>query len=211
MKWIGTRTCIRCGRILSVNNSMDICYNCRENDHSYDKGYACCEYGQLARSIVFNLKYHDQTDISLTVAEIMHDRLEASRDEIDYDIIIPVPIHEDKLGIRGYNQAGIIAEELAKLEGKPCEQEILVRTATTSAMKNLTPAERRINIQGAFVVRSEGQRGRELLFGKRILLIDDIYTTGATADEIATVLKKAGAKTVDVLCFAIGADIVKSL
>lgn len=208
MKWVTGRICSRCGKPLSPNNSGSLCYNCRENHHYFNHGYTCCEYGQLARSVIFNLKYNNRTDIAGTIAEIMHDRLEVIRDEVNYDLIVPVPIHSDRLRYRGYNQAAIIAREFARLEGKPYAENALIRTETTTAMKGLTPAERRVNIHGAFAMNNNGDAS--LIPAKRILLLDDIITTGATADEISRILLLAGAEAVDVLTFAAGADVVKS-
>lgn len=210
MKWVNGRICVKCGKNLSPNNIGPLCYSCRENEHYFRHGYTCCEYGQLARSVIFALKYNSRTDIARTIAEIMHDRLEVIRDEVDYDLIIPVPVHADRLRYRGYNQAALIAEDFARLEDKPWAENALIRTVTTTAMKGLTPAERRVNIHGAFELNPSRTGDAHLIPAKRILLLDDIITTGATADEISRVLLLGGAASVDVLSFASGADMVKS-
>lgn len=210
MKWAAGPLCRKCGKLLSPNNAGDTCYNCREHSHDFERGYTCCEYGQLARSIVFSLKYGNRPDIAKTIAEVMHDRLDSVRDLASYDVITAVPVHGDKLKTRGYNQAGIIAEYLARFEGKPYLDDILIRTSETAAMKGLTPEERRINIHGAFELNPESAGFDVITTGAKVLLVDDIYTTGATADEISRILKCGGASEVVLISFAAGADVIKS-
>ena len=92
--------------------------------------WACCEYGQLPRSIVFALKYHGRTDIGRTVGTVMHDRMEALRREtgLMYDLILPVPMYPEKERIRGYNQASVIGKHFARLEGMPFRSDVLQRS-----------------------------------------------------------------------------------
>ena len=211
MKWIDGRTCRRCGRQLSVLNPGEICFNCREHPHSFDTGYTCTEYGTHERAIVFSLKYDGRTDIAPAIGEIMADRImaEFSIDELKkkYDLVLPVPVHRSKRLRRGYNQADLIAEEFCRRTGLHLDDDILVRTRETHIMRSLGPDARRENIRGAFAVR---KRRLSDIEGRNILLTDDIYTTGATVDELARVLKDNGAARTDFLAFAAGADIVKS-
>ena len=217
MKWIGERTCARCGKRLSDINPGELCFSCRENPHNFDRGFTCAEYGTHERALVFALKYDGRPDIADTIGEIMADRMlsEFTADELAgrYDLVLPVPVHLRKRRIRGYNQAALIAESFAARTGLRSDDDILVRVKETHMMRSLAPDQRRENIRGAFEIR---KRRRCELEGKRILLIDDIYTTGATADEIASVLKPSAglpgaALRVDVLSFAAGADMVKSI
>lgn len=211
MKWIGDRICSKCGKRLSDTDPSDTCYSCREHPHSFDHGYTCTEYGTHERAVVFSLKYDGRADIARTVGEIMADRMlaEYSCSELQsmYDLLIPVPVHPRKKNIRGYNQASLIAGELSKRIGIRTDDSILTRIKDTHIMRSLGPDERRENIRGAFGIRP---RYLKEVTGKRILIIDDIFTTGATIDEIASELKLAGARRVDFLSFASGADMVKS-
>ena len=125
-----------------------------------------------------------------------------------YDMVLPVPVHPKKKSRRGYNQAALIGEEFAKRLGLTCDDSLLMRARETHIMRSLGPDQRRENIRGAFSIRLAGM---PRIAGKSVLLIDDIYTTGATIDEIAKVLKDAGASRVDFLSFASGADMVKSI
>jgi ComF family protein len=221
MKWIGERTCTRCGKRLSDINPGELCFSCRENPHNFDRGFTCAEYGTHERALVFALKYDDRPDIADTIGEIMADRMlsEFTADELAgrYDLVLPVPVHPRKLRIRGYNQAALIAARFAGLTGLRTEDDVITRTKETHVMKSLSPDQRRENIRGAFAIRNHRRHEIE---GRNILLIDDIYTTGATVDEIASLLKepwedmegniRSGAASVDVLTFAAGADVIKA-
>ena len=197
--------------MLSENNPDDICYNCKENEHTYNQGYSCSEYEAHDRSLVYSLKYDDKPAIARALGVIMADRMLSEFTPSDlaakYDILVPIPISDDRRGTRGYNQAALLAEFFAEKTGLECSGEILVRTKETVAMKGLTPIERRLNLQGCFGLK----RGVEdKVRGASCLIIDDIVTTGSTVDAAATVLKENGARNVDFLSFAIGADVVKS-
>ena len=207
MKWASGRTCGKCGKPLSDSDPLEICYSCREHAHVFDRGYTCMEYGSGARAVVFALKYGERTDIAPTIAEMMHDRLELLRNQgerCEYDLIIPVPMFHRKELRRGFNQAALIAGALAMLEGISYSDKAVVRTRSTGAMKGLDPDARRANLAGAFAVTEPAA-----VKGLKILLVDDIFTVGATADAVAKVLYDAGAVRVEFITFAAGADMVK--
>ena len=211
LKWIDGRTCVKCGRQLGTANPGSVCFNCREHPHSFDRGFTCTEYGTHERAMVFAMKYDGRPDISVVIGEILADRMlaEFGEDELHgmYDMILPVPVHKTKKSLRGYNQAALIAEEFSRRAGFTADDDVLIRTRETHIMRSLGPEQRRENIRGAFGIRP---RRMPEIAGKNILLIDDIYTTGATIDELAVVLRDAGAARVDFLAFASGADMVKS-
>lgn len=211
IKWVGERTCAKCGKVLSDADPSDTCYSCREHPHAFGHGYTCAEYGTHERAIVFALKYDGRPDIAGTIGCIMADRMLAEYDRAElqdmYDLVLPVPVHSDKKNRRGYNQAALIAERFARETGLVTTDSILVRTRETHIMRSLGPDQRRENIRGAFCVRDGRLKD---VAGRSVLLIDDIYTTGATVDEIASVLFEAGARRVDFLSFASGADMVKA-
>lgn len=210
MKWIGDRTCLKCGKRLGDANPSSVCFSCREHPHSFDRGYTCTEYGTHERAIVFSLKYDGRPDIAASIGEILADRMlaEFGADELAgmYDMVIPVPVHEAKRRRRGYNQAALIADEFSRRTGLTVAEDALIRTRETHIMRSLGPEQRRENIRGAFGIRPWFLPE---ISGKNILLVDDIYTTGATVDELALILKQAGAEKVDFISFASGADMVK--
>lgn len=237
MKWATGRLCKKCGKLLSDNNPEDICYNCRAIAHSFNRGYTCTEYGEVGRAMVYALKYDEKPAIARSIGEIMADRMlsEFTKEELAsrYDLLVPVPVASQRLATRGYNQAALIAEFFADNTGLPFRGEVMRRCKETTAMKGLTPAERRRNLSGSFALIS-GANGSALshalaegfalspalaggsaldstpVTGASCLIVDDIMTTGATADEIATVLYSGGAANVDFLSFASGADVIKS-
>ncbi len=206
-----------------------LCADCRSRTHRFDRGYTCSQYGLYERALVMDLKYRDKSYIAVHIGEIMADRM-AVEEEM-WDIVTWVPVHTKRLAGRGYDQAELIAAAFAERSGLPAPVRLLERRRETSAMKDLGVSERIANVKDAFAVADEalprakqagagsGIRGgsagsesevgadgdtRDLIRGSSILLIDDIYTTGATLDSCAGVLKEAGASRVDVLTFASG-------
>ncbi len=112
----------------------------------------------------------------------------------DADLVAPIPLHPSRLRQRGFNQALLLARAFPEV---PLERELLHRQRPTHPQAGLNPEERRNNVQGAFAVHRAG-----LVRGKRILLIDDVFTTGATVQECARVLRQAGAREIDVITVA---------
>lgn len=214
MNWNTGRSCVRCGRPLAETDPGELCFGCAQRKASgrepcFDRGYACTAYGACAQSVIFAFKYGGRSDIGDTLGEILYDRMlsEYEADELAgmYDIVIPVPIHADRLKKRGFNHAELMGRSFAKRAGLRFDPVVLVRTRTTLPMKGLGPEERRANIRGAFRIKNSRL---PLIKESRILLIDDIFTTGSTVDEIASVLKDAGAARVDFLAFAAAGDMV---
>lgn len=196
---------MKCGKVIGVNNPSETCFNCRENCHSFDRGYTCAEYGMYEKTIVFALKYSRKTHLANIIAEIMHDRLASVLMEEYPDMIIPVPMHIAKERKRGFNQAALIARRLAQLEKLAYREDIVKRVHDTTAMKALSAEERLNNVKSAFCL-FDGASNK--IKGKNILIVDDIYTTGATMDAISRVLKAGGASRVEIISFAAGADIL---
>ena len=206
IKWITGRACRKCGKALGDTDPGDVCFYCKRHGHVFDRGYACCEYGMHEKTLLYELKYASRGDIGRKIGEAVYDRMAAEfggeLSEI-YDLVLPVPLYKERKLKRGFNQAELMAEEVSKKSGIACDAEVLLRIRPTDAMKGLGPSERRANIQGAFAVNEEKA---SILIGARVLVIDDIFTTGATLDEIACVLKSAGASRVDTAVFAASAD-----
>lgn len=214
-KWANGPSCKKCGKPLSERNPRNLCFNCIENSHQFDRGYCCTEYGSIERSIAFALKYKAHTEIAPIIAEIMFDRMISIFPDLGsdyYDYIVPIPMYRGKRLIRGFNQAELISGEFAKMTGIKHMPNILIRTRDSHALKGLDPDKRRNVIQGAFAINEDSRsskNGSNNIIGKRFLLIDDIYTTGATVDEASRILREGGASRIDFLSFASGADVVK--
>ncbi|SFB23608.1 comF family protein [Rhizobium sp. NFR07] len=150
-----------------------------------------------ARVMVHGLKYKDRGDLAPTMAAWME---RGGQDCLDRcDAIVPVPLHRTRFVLRKYNQAAELARHLAKRADKPYLPAALVRTKRTRRQVGLTARAREENVRAAFAVPP----GREPeIFGKRVVLVDDVYTTGATVSAATRALKKAGAAEVSVLTFA---------
>lgn len=144
-------------------------------------------------------KYLGRAEYALFYGKIMVAYGEGQDLFRDQDCIIPVPIHRDRRIERGYNQAELMAKQVSVLTGIPMKADIVVRKKKTKALKSLNGGNRSRNLQAAFSLKGEN----EILKGKKILLIDDIYTTGSTADAISHLLLQGGAATVTVLCLAV--------
>jgi ComF family protein len=138
------------------------------------------------------------------MAEIMYDRFRI--EEFSPDIIIPVPMFRRKEKKRGYNQAAVLASCLARYTGIPYDGRLLERVAETEAMSRLGAVGRRRNIREVFSVPGTKT---DRLAGKTILLVDDIFTTGSTADACSQVLLEAGASRIRVFTFAAGANLIR--
>ena len=202
--WVDERTCEKCGKILQAEYLHRICVDCRENERRFIKGYTCLQYGLYERELLLAFKYGGKAYIGEKIARAMADRIKP--EGFETDIIVPVPMHKRKLASRGYNQAEIIAVNLARILNLKSQNKLLLRTGYTAAMSRLAPEERRMNIENAFKVAGNAAKKIE---GKRVLLVDDIYTTGSTADECSRALLEAGAIEVRFISFAAGANLIK--
>lgn len=200
--WAGVKTCAKCGKILQDKYVHELCYDCRQYDRNFEQGFTCAQYGLLERGVLMDYKYKGKSYIGQKLGDIMYDRMEV--EDLEYDMIVPVPMYSKNQNERGYNQAQIMAARLATRKNMICASELLVRTKKTAPMKGLGAVERYENLKNVFAISS---KNHYTIAGKRILLIDDIFTTGSTLDACSKVLKEAGAEAVYVLTFACGANI----
>lgn len=158
-------------------------------------------YDDVARQLVSRLKYGDRADLALPMARWMH-RAGAELLAVS-ELIVPVPLHRRRVISRRYNQAAELARTLSRLSGVAYAAGALVRRRATLQQVGLGRSARTANVRGAFAVLPER---RHVVAGRRILLIDDVYTTGATVNAAARALYRAGAGEVCVLTFARVAD-----
>jgi ComF family protein len=164
----------------------------------WDKARGAVAFNEQAGHLVHLLKYQDNAEAGLAMARIMAG---AGRTLIaEADIVIPVPLHRKRLWQRRFNQAAFLAQRLSESSGKPWFHDVLLRVEATTSQVGLDAAERRKNVRKAFDVALEK---RPFIDGKTVLLIDDVRTTGATANACAASLKKAGAAKVLLLSFAL--------
>lgn len=154
-------------------------------------------YEGAMRKAIKQFKFSRQMLFGKLFGEMLYDELKMHKWIFDYDYIIPVPLHRERLLERGYNQSEIIAEILSEKINVPMANDVLFRIRNTERQSGLAGRKRIENVKGAFAV-FDG-----LVKGKRILLLDDIYTMGATAGACADCLKQAGAAEVAVITFSI--------
>ncbi|MEZ5871141.1 MAG: ComF family protein [Nitratireductor sp.] len=219
--------CIACGR--TVGRQGGLCQRCWQGTHFIDRPY--CEvmgtpfpfdhgegaispeamadpppfdrlrsavlYGDCPRRLVSRLKFSDQPELARWISGWM--RVAGGDLLRDCDVAIPVPLHWRRLHMRRYNQSAELARWLCRSSDIEYQGETLVRLKKTRQQVGLNSQERERNVQGAFRVEKDK---RPLVEGRRILLIDDVYTSGATAKACARALRRAGASGIDVLTFA---------
>jgi ComF family protein len=190
--------CSHCGRAFRSGPSH-LCASCLDHSPSYAKVWAGAVYTPSDSATPLNraihrFKYGRDVSHARPLAGLM---TAALRDALGYDAVVPVPLHVARLRWRGFNQAVLLARPLARLWRARLEPLALRRCRSTVPQVGLGEAERRRNIAGAFEVR-DGHAIR----GRRILLIDDVYTTGATVEECSRVLLEGGAVGVDVAVVA---------
>ena len=148
-----------------------------------------------ARKLVHRLKYSDRAELAKPMGRWM---ARAGADILaDADLIAPVPLHPVRLWRRRFNQAAMLAREIARATGKPCDPGALLRVKATASQVGLSRAQRAENVQGAF----RAAKGAAVK-GLNVVLVDDVLTSGATANAAARALIRAGAKRVDALVFA---------
>ena len=180
------KTCEKCGR---KTRSEGVCLACKGNLPHFGKALSPFVYEGVAASLVNRLKNGDRY-----LANLFSEELAAKiskTEQVEGALVTCVPLTEEKLRFRGYNQADELAKLVAEKLGLEYDEEILIKTKETPPQKNTTGEERRENVSGAYRVVK-----RKTVRGKTIYLIDDIMTTGATGSECARVLKNAGAKEV---------------
>lgn len=164
---------------------------------AYGRARAVVRYDETAGSLVHALKYGDRLDLAPTLGRWMAN---AGRElTAEADALVPVPLHWRRLWARRFNQSAALAQEIAGDCGAAVEPELLARVKATAQQVGLTRAERAKNVQGAFRVP---ERVKPRVRGRKVLLIDDVLTSGATVDACARALLRAGAAAVDVLVFA---------
>jgi ComF family protein len=168
-----------------------------ENPPAYDRARAAVRYDDVARTLVHALKYQNRTDLAPATGRWM---ARAGAELLqDADMLIPVPLHRRRGFGRRYNQSALLARAIARQSGVALKGELLCRVRATEQQVGLSRTQRASNVQGAFQVSVE-RRGD--VAGRRVVLVDDVLTSGATVDACARALLRAKAASVDVLVFA---------
>lgn len=181
--------CEKCGN--PIPKSCTICDECKNKELFFDKARASYIFDDYSKKLVYDLKYFNKKFASSHITQKLIEPL------LSFDspnLLIPVPLHQNRLKERGYNQSELIANSLSELTSLPINTTALTRKIETETQTGKSKKERQENVVGAFAVVSKAE-----IKNKNIVLIDDVFTTGATTNECARVLKKAGANKVYVL------------
>jgi len=189
--------CRQCGYPFEFDAGETLCAACMANPPAFHNARAVMAYGEVPKRLVAALKYGDRQEGAPSFARWLR---RAGAELIAHsDVIIPVPLHRRKLFERRFNQSALLALGLSKLTGLPAAMDALARTRYTESQAGLGQKARQDNVRGAFAV-PEGRRA--WMEGKRVLLVDDVFTTGATVDACAQALTRAGADEISVLTLA---------
>lgn len=170
------------------------CKFCENKNFYFDRAISCIEYCDKSKVLVLSLKYYGNTYMSRYIAQVMRDKLDFEQLSADY--IIPVPLHKKRMRIRGFNQAEKIASYLSECTNIPII-DCVKRNRNTKRLYALNKFQREKELKNAFEVKEDSEE----IIGKRIILVDDIFTTGTTVNEISKKLKIYGVDEIIVLTF----------
>lgn len=171
------------------------CGACLAAPPAFDRLRAAVAYGDIPRRVALKLKYGGRPGVAETIAGFLARHLDASAEAL----VVPVPLHRWRIWKRGYNQAALIASALARRTGLEARLDLIERVKATPPLKGMGPKERKDALRGAFRIAPER---KAQVRGRSVVLVDDVYTSGATAAGCARVLKRAGASRVEVLAWA---------
>jgi ComF family protein len=197
LAFLGEPCCARCGHPFAFAGAPGSeCAACLADPPPFDRLRAAVAYGDVSRQVALKLKYSGRPGLAETLARFMLRHVEARGGE---GLLVPVPLHRWRIWRRGYNQAALIASAISRRTGLAVGLDVISRTRATPPLKGLGRRERALAVRGAFKVEP---RSKERIAGRRILLVDDVYTSGATAAACARTLKRGGASSVEILCWA---------
>lgn len=196
LAFLGEPCCAACGFPFDYDGGEGaLCGGCMKEPPRFDRLRAAVAYGDISRRVALRLKYSGRPGVAATMARFMARHLDAS----DAPILAPVPLHRWRIWKRGYNQSALIAAALAGGAGLELELGLIERVKATPPLKGMNRRERALALRGAFRVPADM---KPRVANRAVTLIDDVYTSGATANGCARILKRAGAARVDIICWA---------
>lgn len=188
---------MKCGKQLDFDED-EICVDCGKGQHAYIRGVGAFSYTEAVKASIYRFKYANKREYAAFYADSIVKLRGSIIKSWHPDVIIPVPLHAGRKRKRGFNQAELVARELGKYLNIPVDVHCLARVRNTAPQKALNDKERAKNIKRAFQVRET------VVEYKKIVLVDDIYTTGTTIDACTKVLIDAGAGSVYFVSICIG-------
>lgn len=189
LSYISPPKCMKCGKQLYAEND-EYCTDCKTKPHEFTQGIGVFSYDKNIKNAMYRFKYSNKREYAKFFGGVLAARYGYLIRRWNVEAVIPVPLYRTKYLKRGYNQAELIAQELSKQTGIAVDSKLLIRCRKTRAMKELNDEERVKNLQNAFKL------SENIVKYKKVLLVDDIYTTGATMDACTGVLKAGGVKEV---------------
>lgn len=201
LPYIENPICFSCGKPV-ISPEQEYCYDCRIFPKSFQAGLALFVYNEKTRPAMTAFKYMNRRTLSQFFSREIYLRHKNDILRWKPDLLVPVPIHKNKRRLRGYNQAELLAKDLSVLLHIPCLGNLLLRTEDTAPQKQLRPQARLNNLQDAFAINPSFCYSFAQL--TTVLLIDDIYTTGATMEICTRILHDAGVKNVYIYSVCIG-------
>lgn len=188
--------------ICGIPNTEDVCDNCATKPPQYGKLRTIALYRGTLQQLIHLYKFEKRTTLVKYLAHLITTNLPNDISFTDYDFIVPIPIHKKRLKERGFNQTTLLANHISKITDNQVETNSLIRKKNTSPQSSLDREARNTNIIGAFQLLNS-----DIFYNKQILLLDDVYTTGATVQEAVKVLWNADPKEIDILTLARALDI----
>ena len=185
-------SCPFCGRWVTTPS---VCGACIESHPPFERGYYGFYFEGPLREALLSFKFKGRKDVGRLLIRLLEDELKVMREE--FDVIVPLPVTEKRLKERGFNQSYVMAEEIGAITARPIGPSSLYKQKETKDQYTLSREERRKNVRGVFAVR-----GAEAIRDKRILLVDDLMTTGNTVREASRMLLSGSAKAVVVFALA---------
>jgi len=206
--------CLLCRQFLNSRHQRQLCPSClgslefnpalfsrqsTNGSFAFDQSWSVCLYNETAQRLLHNFKYNSKTSLSKTFVPLMIDYIDRHRIPIHkFDFISPIPLHPVRLRERGYNQSALLSHALSQHYEILHTENLLIRQKKTQTQTELGAKQRWTNMNGAFRIKNSTD-----IVGRSVILIDDLFTTGATLHNAAEILKAAGAARVGVLTFSL--------
>lgn len=205
--------CMVCDAVLNEDTYLYLCEPCKNNLPRYQKGFfksmqmpyldgifAAFYYSEGIKNAIHSMKFKSHPRLAQTMVSLICDEMFKHKPVPDFDLIVPVPMHPKKKRQRGYNQAELLANEIARILNKDVCGDILIKIQNTTAQIQLKREDRLMNLKSAFVINDSIIKNNS--YG-RVLLVDDVLTTGTTVSTCAKILKENGFPSVYALVIAI--------
>lgn len=189
--------CIKCGKHVDASENQMLCYDCSRAPKHFERGFSLFEYASVHDS-VHMFKNRGRCEYADYYARCIYETFGDKIRETEADAIIPIPLHPSKQKKRGYNQASLLAKQLGGLCKIPVREDVLFRLQRTAVQKHLNHTQRQNNMKKAFHIDENDVKLN------KIILVDDVYTTGNTIEAAARVLQEHGVKSVFFVTLAVG-------